>query len=94
MRIDNNTQRGAAVTIIVDDSPIVAYLGETVAGALLANGRRSWRQTENGQPRGYFCGMGVCFDCTVTVNGVRYVRACLEPVADGMVVRTERGSEG
>ena len=93
MRIEPEMQRGQAVTITVDGVPIRAYLGETIAGALLANGRRAWRRTETGEPRGLFCGMGICFDCTVTVNGVSNVRACVTPVADGMVVETERPAE-
>ncbi len=90
MRIDSDTQRGPAVTITVDGIPIQAFLGETIAGALLASGQRAWRRTAHGEPRGLFCGIGICFDCTVTVDGVPYVRACLTPVSDGMEVKTER----
>jgi predicted molibdopterin-dependent oxidoreductase YjgC len=89
MRIEAETQRGQAVTITVDGVPLQAYLGETIAGALLANGQRAWRRTENGKPRGLFCGMGICFDCLVTVDGVSNVRACITPVSDGMVIETE-----
>jgi len=82
-------QRGAPVTIIVDGAPLPAFTGETIAGALLASGRRAWRHTRHGQPRGMFCGIGVCFDCLVTVNGTPQVRACLTPVAEGMIVQTQ-----
>jgi aerobic-type carbon monoxide dehydrogenase small subunit (CoxS/CutS family) len=88
MRIQAETQRGHAVTITVDGAAVQAYLGETIAGALLASGQRAWRRTSQGKPRGLFCGMGICFDCTVTVDGVPNVRACLTPVAEGMVVDT------
>ena len=81
-------ERGQAITIIVDGVPLPAYMGETIAGALLAAGRRAWRRTSHGQPRGVFCGIGLCFDCLVTVNGTPNVRACLTPVAAGMVVET------
>jgi predicted molibdopterin-dependent oxidoreductase YjgC len=89
VRIDADTQRGPAVTITVDGLPIQTFLGETIAGALLASGQRAWRRTAQGEPRGLFCGIGICFDCTVTVDGVPNVRACLTPVSDGMVVKTE-----
>ena len=89
MRIDAETQRGAAVTVTVDGIPFQTFLGETVAGALLARGQRAWRRTPQGEPRGLFCGIGICFDCTVTVDGVSNVRACLTAVSDGMVVKTE-----
>lgn len=94
MRIDSETQRGRAVTITLDGVPLQAYLGETIAGVLLANGQRAWRRTESGQPRGLFCGMGICFDCTVTVDGEPSLRACMTQVADGMVVQTETPGEG
>jgi predicted molibdopterin-dependent oxidoreductase YjgC len=94
MRIELETQRGQAVTITVDGMPVKAYQGETIAGALLANGQRAWRRTESGQPRGLFCGMGICFDCLVEVDGVPNVRACITPVVDGMVVETEGPMEG
>ena len=81
-------ERGQAITITVDGVPLPAYEGETIAGALLAAGRRAWRRTSHGQPRGVFCGIGLCFDCLVTVNGTPNVRACLTPVAAGMVVET------
>ena len=81
--------RRQAITITVDGNPVPAYAGETIAGALLASGQRSWRHTRHGQPRGLFCGIGLCYDCLVTVNGTPKVRACQTPVAAGMVVETE-----
>ncbi len=80
--------RGQAITILVDGVSLRAYAGETIAGALLTSGQRAWRLTRHSQPRGLFCGIGVCFDCLVTVNGTPNVRACVTPVADGMVVKT------
>lgn len=76
------------LSIEVDGEPVQAFAGETVATVLLAQGRRAFRHTEQGTPRGLFCGMGVCFDCLVMVDGVENVRACLTPVADGMVIAT------
>ncbi|GLZ40723.1 (2Fe-2S)-binding protein [Actinokineospora sp. NBRC 105648] len=63
--------------------------GQTVAGALLRLGRISWRTTRNAdRPRGVFCGIGVCFDCLVEVNGVPDVRACQRLLVDGDAVGT------
>jgi predicted molibdopterin-dependent oxidoreductase YjgC len=78
------------LTIQVDGEPVQAYAGESVATVLLALGRRTFRHTEQGAPRGLYCGMGVCFDCLVTVDGVENVRACMTPVAEGMVIATGR----
>ncbi|RWR24770.1 (2Fe-2S)-binding protein [Agrococcus lahaulensis] len=68
--------------------PIEARQGQTIAGALLAAGRVSWR-TAAGAERGVFCGIGVCHDCVVTVNGASGVRACLRTASDGDVVLPE-----
>jgi predicted molibdopterin-dependent oxidoreductase YjgC len=76
------------LTIRLDGESVTAFAGETVATVLLALGRRTFRHTGQNAPRGLFCGMGVCFDCLVTVDGVENVRACLTPVAEGMVVAT------
>ena len=82
-------ERGEMLTIEVDGQAVEASAGETVAAVLLAVGRRGFRYTDKGHaPRGLFCGMGICFDCLVTVDGVPNVRACLTPVQPGMVVET------
>ena len=88
LRLETNVQRGPEVHLLVDEEAIVAYEGETVAAALLAAGRRAFRHTVSSEPRGIFCGIGLCFDCLVTVEGVGNVRACLTPVREGMKVIT------
>jgi len=77
------------LTLTIDDEPVQAFAGETVATVLLALGRRAFRYTDRFHaPRGLFCGMGVCFDCLVTVDGQPNVRACMTPVRAGMVIET------
>jgi predicted molibdopterin-dependent oxidoreductase YjgC len=76
-----------------DGSPVPFTEGQTVGAALWACGIRSWRTTRfGGRPRGLFCGIGVCFDCLVEIDGRADRRACLEPAADGLVVRTQVGA--
>jgi predicted molibdopterin-dependent oxidoreductase YjgC len=87
-------ERGQAIEIEVDGARVVAYEGETIATALLASGRRAFRKTAKHEaPRGLFCGMGICFDCVMTVNGVRNVRTCVTPVEPGMKVETQHEVE-
>ncbi|NUT49405.1 MAG: (2Fe-2S)-binding protein [Saccharothrix sp.] len=82
------------VEFSLDGRPLSAAAGRTVAAALLDAGIRSWRTTRaHGRPRGAFCGIGVCFDCLITVDGRPGVRACLLPVADGMELRSEGGGD-
>lgn len=78
---------GDQLRLTVDGVSLIARSGQTIAGAILASGRRSWRTTaRDRRPRGLFCGIGVCFDCLVTVNGIRDIRACQRPVSEGDVV--------
>ena len=90
------SHRGRIITLFVDGRVVTAYEGETVAAVLLAEGQRTFRRTPHGdEARGLFCGMGVCYDCLVTVDGRANVRACLTPVGEGMRVGTgARGGRG
>ncbi|HEU5032417.1 MAG TPA: (2Fe-2S)-binding protein [Spirillospora sp.] len=79
--------------ITVDGEPVDGVAGQTIAGVLLASGRRTWRSGPSGAARGVFCGIGACFDCLVTVNGVRDVRACRRRARDGDAVATQSRAE-
>ena len=79
------------ITIAVDGVPIAARSGEPIAAALASVGIRVFRYTDRrGNPRGIFCGIGQCTDCSMTVDGVAGVRTCITPVQEGMVIRTPR----
>ena len=67
--------------------------GQSVGAALIAAGQVSWRTTRHGgPPRSVFCGVGVCFDCLVVVNGRPNQRACLTEIRDGDVVEPQEGA--
>ncbi|MGW2465049.1 (2Fe-2S)-binding protein [Streptomyces sp. NPDC004457] len=84
---------GPPCTVSLDGRPLQALPGQTVAAALWAAGVTAWRSTRGaGRPRGVFCGIGVCFDCLVTVNGRPNQRACLVPVRPGDDIRTQEGT--
>jgi predicted molibdopterin-dependent oxidoreductase YjgC len=85
--------RGPAVEVVVEGRPVTAYLGETVATVLLAEGHVALRTTVDGSPRGVFCGMGVCFDCLVVVDGQPNTRACMTWVEAGMRIARQAGLE-
>lgn len=81
--------RGTAFQIILDGESLTAYEGESVLGVLWACGRRVLRRSPvKAEPRGFLCGMGVCFECLVTVDGRPNVRACLQPAKPGMRIET------
>ena len=80
------------VTIIVDGKEIPAGEGEPILSALLAEGIKvSNFSQKHHEPRGYFCGIGRCTNCVMTVNGDPNVRTCVTPVEAGMVVETQDG---
>ncbi len=67
--------------------------GQTVGAALMAAGVRSWRTTRlHGRPRGLFCGIGICFDCLVVIDGRPNQRACLALARDGLAVQPQEGT--
>lgn len=81
-----------SVQIIVDGEPLDARVGEPVAAALLAHGRRICRTTiRTGEPRGVFCAVGLCTDCLMQIDGIPGTRACVTPARAGMRVETQRG---
>lgn len=89
---DGAVSRGVAVEIVVDGFPVLAFEGESVAAALLAAGRRALRITaRQGEPRGIYCGIGVCFDCVMTIDGRPNVRTCQTAVRAGMRIESQKG---
>ena len=58
--------------------------GQSIAAALLSHGVRELRMTRfNKEPRSIFCGIGICFDCVVTIDGVANQRSCLVAISEG-----------
>jgi len=77
-----------------DGESISAITGQSVAAALLAANQRALRKTRfSNNERGVFCGIGVCFDCLVVIDGITNQRACLIEAKPGMKVQTQVGSD-
>jgi aerobic-type carbon monoxide dehydrogenase small subunit (CoxS/CutS family) len=63
--------------------------GQTIAAALIAADQRELRSTRFGnEPRSIFCGIGICYDCVVVVDGIANQRSCLIEARDGMKVES------
>lgn len=69
--------------IYVNGRPVPATPGQTIAEAMLANGLRTCRNTRSQSPRGVFCGMGICYECRMIVDGVPNVRTCMTEALPG-----------
>jgi predicted molibdopterin-dependent oxidoreductase YjgC len=61
--------------------------GTSVAVAVLMAGLAT-RRSVSGEVRGPVCGMGVCMECRLTIDGRRDVRSCQVMCADGMEITT------
>ncbi len=79
------------ITFFVNGRSTQAYQGETIHTALICAGYRQFRKSKTEQPRGVFCGMGVCFECLVTINNGPQRQACLTTVEEGMEVQIDAG---
>lgn len=76
------------VTLTVNGTPVVVPPGTTVAVAMVLAGE-ACRTSVSGEPRGPLCGMGICFECRVTIGGILHCRSCQVLCEQGMRVTTE-----
>jgi predicted molibdopterin-dependent oxidoreductase YjgC len=73
------------IVMTIDGARTQVSAGSSVAAAVM-NAAVPARLSVSGQPRTALCGMGVCHECRVTIDGRAHQRACMTTVADGMVV--------
>lgn len=78
-----------SVSVVVDGREISVPAGSVAAAAIAVAGHSRFRNSVSGTPRGPLCGMGVCFECRVTIEGVPNVRSCRTVCRQGMEIRTD-----
>lgn len=86
-------RRRDGFTFTYDGEAVDAYPGESIAASLIAADHLTCRETRTGEPRGVFCGMGVCGECSVIVDG-RSRRACMEKAKAGITVERQTALRG
>ena len=77
------------VTVRINGVLVPMESGSVVSSALLKTGVPC-RRSVSGEPRTALCGMGICFECRATVNGIPHRRTCQLTCSEGMVVETEQ----
>lgn len=77
------------VTVVVNGVSVTMPAGSMVAAAILKTGMSGFRRSATGELRGPLCGMGICFECRVTIDGEQHCRSCQTGCRDGMDVRTD-----
>jgi D-hydroxyproline dehydrogenase subunit gamma len=84
-----NPQTTERVKISVNGSDVIVNAGTSVAAAILSAGIVRFRRSVTEEARSALCGMGICFECRVTIDGKAHARSCQIVCSDGMAVRTE-----
>ncbi len=79
---------GEAVNLVVNGLPMRVAEGTTVAAAVFIAGETQFRRSVSGEPRGPLCGMGICYECRVTIEDVAHCRSCQIVCRNGMKVHT------
>ena len=93
-RCEKGIKRGKPFFITIDGEKVVAYPGETVAGAMLSGGKmRFGNSCQKNSPRGVYCGIGICYSCLVTINTIPSQRACQTRAEAEMVIETQASTK-
>jgi aerobic-type carbon monoxide dehydrogenase small subunit (CoxS/CutS family) len=83
---------GRRVLFTFDGREIEGYEGEPIAAALHAAGVRVLAHSPQlHRPRGFYCAIGNCSSCLMTVDDEPNVRVCVEKLNEGMRVETQEG---
>jgi D-hydroxyproline dehydrogenase subunit gamma len=77
------------VQLRINGIPVTVQTGTIVAAAIARSGATRFRKSISKQPRGPLCGMGICMECRVTINGQPHCRSCQTLCEPGMEVRTD-----
>ena len=86
-------EKGRKIQFTFDGKTLEGFEGEPIAMALRSKGVLVHRVTaRRNEPRGIFCAIGRCTDCIMVVDDVPNIRTCVEPLKEGMVVKTQRGN--
>jgi sarcosine oxidase subunit alpha len=77
------------IQIRVNGKTVSVSAGTVVAAAIAQAGQQCFRRSLKGEYRGPLCGMGICMECRVTINGQPHARSCQILCEAGMEVQTD-----
>jgi sarcosine oxidase subunit alpha len=72
----------------INGTPFTVPEGFSVASAVMLAGEIAFRHSISGEPRAPLCGMGICFECRLIVDGIAHTRSCMLRVREGMEIQT------
>lgn len=76
------------VRVTIDGKPVDVDIHMTVAAALAVANTLRTRVSVSGETRFALCGMGMCQECRVSIDGVAHRLACQVRCTDGMKIVT------
>lgn len=77
------------IAVTVNGAARQVMSGTSVLAAAMMSEVTFVRWSVRGEPRGPLCGMGICFECRITINGLRHCRSCQILCEQGMDIRTD-----
>ena len=82
---EEGIRRDRPLTFDFEGRKVAAFDGDSVGSALAAAGVSiTARSFKYHRPRGLLCMTGSCANCLMQIDGIPNVRACIEPVREGM----------
>jgi predicted molibdopterin-dependent oxidoreductase YjgC len=81
------------IALHIDGNPVLVAPGTSVAAAIAHAGVLVTRKSVSGMLRAPVCGMGICQECRVTIDGIPHRLACQTPCTPGMHVTTAAAKE-
>jgi sarcosine oxidase subunit alpha len=78
-----------SVSLKINGRSVSVKKDTIVAAAVFQTGASNFRTSVNGEPRAPLCGMGICFECRVTIDGIAHKKSCQIVVSEGMEVITD-----
>lgn len=92
MKFIRGIEPGRAFEFTFEGETLSGFDGETVVSALMRAGILSQRVSlKHAARRGYYCGMGLCWECSVHVEGEGVVRSCCYVLRPGLHVKAADG---
>ena len=77
------------ITLSINGRSVTVPEGIVVSTAVTLSGATVFRRSVTGERRAPLCGMGICFECRVTIDGRPHARSCQILCREGMDVRTD-----
>lgn len=94
MRVDEHPilkfEKKNIIHFTFNGQDMIGYDGDTIAAALVDNGIMKFSQSViHDRPRGFYCAIGNCGSCNMTVNDIKDVKTCMTLLEEGMKVENE-----